>query len=260
MNELFIGGGGYDGITYIGALEYIHKNKLLDLKRFYGCSIGSLIGVLYSSGCNPLEMLTLFLEENIKDVVNYDINNIDKKCILDDSLLEKLASMINKYHNENITFLEFYESTKIDINIYATNITKNEYFTFNKENTPKVRVKDAIKASMSIPFLFRPVEIDGELYIDGCCKNIFGSPPDNHFILGYAIIGVSKKNDYVLSVLKSMIKIDKPSCTFLIECNKLVDIYEYGNLKTKNNLKIFDMYKAGINFSKTVLPIGIHGF
>jgi len=260
MNELFIGGGGYDGINYIGALEYIHKNNLLDLKRFYGCSIGSLIGVLYSSGCNPLDMLSFFLEENIKDVVNYDINNIDKKCILDDSLLEKLASILEKYHDENITFLEFFNKTGVDINIYATNITKNNYSILNKENNPKVRVKDAIKASMSIPFLFRPVEIDGELFIDGCCKNIFGSPPDNRFILGYAIIGVSKNNDYILKVLRSMVSIYKPRCNFLIECNKLTDIYEYGNLKTKNNLKIFHMYKSGINFCKSKLPIGIHGF
>jgi len=42
MNELFIGGGGFDGFTFLGSLEYIHKNNLLDLKRFYGCSIGSL--------------------------------------------------------------------------------------------------------------------------------------------------------------------------------------------------------------------------
>jgi hypothetical protein len=113
---------------------------------------------------------------------------------------------------------------------------------------------------MSIPFLFRPVEIDKELYVDGCCKNLLGSPPDNRFILGYAIIGIIDKNNYITDILKSMINTSKPRCNFLIECIKTTDIYEYGKLNIKDNFKIFKMYKSGIDFSKKELPIGIHGF
>ena len=54
MNDLFIGGGGYSGFHFIGALEYIHQKKLLDLKNFYGTSIGAL-KVHYT-----------FLEQNLK--------------------------------------------------------------------------------------------------------------------------------------------------------------------------------------------------
>ena len=62
MNDLFIGGGGYSGVLFIGALEYIHENKLLELKNFYGCSIGSLIGCLYIFGYTPKHIIIKFLE------------------------------------------------------------------------------------------------------------------------------------------------------------------------------------------------------
>ena len=64
MNDLCIGGGGFTGISFIGSLEYLDKNNLLDLKNFYGTSIGSLIGVAYIIGIKPIEMLTFILKLN----------------------------------------------------------------------------------------------------------------------------------------------------------------------------------------------------
>jgi predicted acylesterase/phospholipase RssA len=69
MNDLFIGGGGYSGFTFIGALEYIHQKELLDLKNFYGTSIGALIGVLYISGTQPRCMINLFQKINIEEII-----------------------------------------------------------------------------------------------------------------------------------------------------------------------------------------------
>jgi predicted acylesterase/phospholipase RssA len=57
MNDLFIGGGGFRGVMFIGVLEYLHEKKLLDIKNFYGTSIGSLIGILYISGIKPKDMI-----------------------------------------------------------------------------------------------------------------------------------------------------------------------------------------------------------
>ena len=76
MNDLFIGGGGYSGIMFIGVLEYLHENNLLNLKNFYGCSIGSLIGILYLSGYTPKEILSKFMELNLNEIVKYDFYNI----------------------------------------------------------------------------------------------------------------------------------------------------------------------------------------
>ena len=57
MNDLHIGGGGFSGIMFVGILEYLHENRLLDIKNFHGTSIGSLIGILYISGMKPKDII-----------------------------------------------------------------------------------------------------------------------------------------------------------------------------------------------------------
>ena len=187
MNDLFIGGGGYSGFHFIGALEYIHQKNLLDLKNFYGTSIGALIGTLYVSGTEPKSMINMFQKIKLEDIVKYEFTNI-QNGLLDDSLLDTLVSFVTDKYKADINLYEFSKITKVNINIYATNVTKNEYTCLSNETNPEVKLKDALKASMSIPFLFKPVEINGEIYIDGCCKNLYGSPPKEIFIRGYSII------------------------------------------------------------------------
>ena len=122
MNDLFIGGGGYSGFTFIGVLEYIKTKKLLDLKNFYGTSIGSLIGILYISGMDPKAMVNNFLKLNLNEIIKYDIMNFgSRNCIIDDKLFETLIGFLWDYHSEDITLQQFSEKTNVNVNIIVTN-------------------------------------------------------------------------------------------------------------------------------------------
>ena len=254
MNELFIGGGGYSGIMFIGALEYINEHKLLDLKNFYGCSIGSLIGILYVSGMAPKHILGKFLELDLSEIVKYNIN-YDNKCLIDDTLLDSLMEILWCKYSEEITLKEFSGDTSVNINIFVTNVTTNEYINFNNEDYPEIKLKDAIKASMSIPFLFKPVKINGENYIDGCCKNIYGSPPDNRYILGYSIILKTDNKDlsYFSDVLHSMSSGTKPNSVYTIVCKNMGNPGMYMNLNKLDTHFILEMYKNGIEHARETL-------
>ena len=224
MNDLFIGGGGYSGVIFIGALEYIHEKKLLDLKNFYGCSIGSLIGCLYISGYTPKSILSKFLDLNLEEIVKYDFNNLpSENYIIDDDLLDTLIGFLWEYHEFDVTLSQFSNIHKVNVNIYTTNITKNLYTNFNNKDFPDVKLKDALKASMSIPFLFKPININGDMYIDGCCKNLYGSPPSEVYICGYSLIlnSLSINKSYITNVMSSMLTKVKPRSTLLIECDNL---------------------------------------
>ena len=256
MNDLFIGGGGYSGVIFIGALEYIHQKKLLDLKNFYGCSIGSLIGCLYICGFAPKSILSKFLDLNLEEIVKYDFNNLpSENYIIDDDLLDTLIGFLWEYHEFDVTLSQFSNIHKVNVNIYTTNITKNLYTNFNNKDFPDVKLKDALKASMSIPFLFKPVNINGEMYIDGCCKNLYGSPPAEVYIRGYSLIlnSISINKSYVANVMSSMLTRVKPRSTFLIECNNILNPNTYLNLNKLDERNILDMYKRGINFAKESL-------
>ncbi len=256
MNDLFIGGGGYSGVIFIGALEYIHQKKLLDLKNFYGCSIGSLIGCLYICGFTPKSILSKFLDLNLEEIVKYDFNNLpSENYIIDDDLLDTLIGFLWEYHEFDVTLSQFSNIHNVDVNIYTTNITKNLYTNFNNKDFPDVKLKDALKASMSIPFLFKPININGDMYIDGCCKNLYGSPPSEVYICGYSLIlnSLSINKSYITNVMTSMLTKVKPKSTFLIECDNILNPDTYLNLNKLDERNILDMYKRGINFAKEYL-------
>jgi len=256
MNDLFIGGGGVSGVVFIGCLEYIHENKLLDLKNFYGCSIGSLIGCLYISGNTPKNMLSKFLELDLADIVKYNFNNImTKNFIVNDSLLDNLIGLLWDSINENITIKEFCDNYNVNVNIYATNISKDKYTNFNNVDYPNVKLKDALKASMTIPFFFKPVVINGDTYVDGCCKNLYGSPPQDVYICGYSIISHAgcMNESYGAQLMTAMCYKSIPRSTFIIDSYYKLDSNIYLNLDSFDGKIIIDMYKKGIYIAKYIL-------
>ena len=254
MNELFIGGGGFDGFTFLGALEYIHKNNLLDLKRFYGCSIGSLLGLMYISGKTPTEILNYLLLIDSKEIIRLDIRNISiTNSIFDSSALDTLINGID-YPSET-TLGDVYEKSGVHVNIFVTNVTLNEYQNLNSIDNPDMQLKDAIKASMSIPFLFPPVIINNNTYIDGCCKNLYGSPPDDRYILGYSIIGKHCSNGYFSNILHTLINLKEPRGCFIIRCDKKDNNSKYFNVDSIDKLEFIQMYSDGVKFAKDQLQL-----
>jgi NTE family protein len=252
MNDLFIGGGGYSGFHFIGALEYIHQKKLIDLKNFYGTSIGALIGILYISGTEPKCMVNMFQKINLEEIIKYDFTNI-QNGLIDDTLLDTLIGFVTDKYNTDINLSEFAKITNVNVNIYATCVTRNEYVCLSNETNPDVKLKDALRASMSIPFLFKPVEINGEIYVDGCCKNLCGAPPEEIFIRGYSIILNNKTLGYPFQVIRSIFTRKIPNSTFIISIENVVDANVYLNLDKMRSKFIIDMYRNGIYTAKRIL-------
>ena len=67
----------------------------------------------------------------------------------------------------DITFMELYNKTKILYTVNSFNISKCECDYFNYQNTPDIKVLDAIMASCSIPLLFPSYNINNNYYYDG---------------------------------------------------------------------------------------------
>ena len=258
MNDLCIGGGGFTGLSFIGSLEYIDKNELLDLKNFYGTSIGSLIGVAYIIGIKPIQMLNFILKLNLNEIVNYNIENFASYHILDEKLLDNLIEVLfikEDNINYDLTIKDISDKSGININIYVTNLTDNKYESFNNKDTPNIKIIDALKASMSIPFLFKPVKINDKLYIDGCCKNIIGIPPDDIYICGYTIILETTEGNYISDVLNALIYRPKPRTTFLVKCKPILPLNTYGQLNKIDNNSMIKMYKHGISATREMCNI-----
>ena len=189
-NILCLSGGAMKGVAYIGVFrkleELVHSRKLLEqdiafkdseckipiinINTICAVSVGSIFSLIYLIGFSYIEMLEEVLKKNFEQLKNIRIMNFANKFGLDsgENFLNWLKELMNKKgYDSNITLLDFYKKTNIDFQIMATNLNKYCYKRFNYIDTPNVKVLDAIRMSISIPFVFTANKFDNDIYVDG---------------------------------------------------------------------------------------------
>jgi NTE family protein len=172
IKNLILSGGGSKGFCFVGAIEVLYNNSLLnDIDCYIGTSIGSFIVSLLCLGYTPDELSCLILNFNFKKLEpNIDVENIFNLLGLDCGskftiFIKKCIKM--KSNNENITFKELYELTKKKLIISATCLTDNTIHYFDYKNNPDLPIWLAIRMSTCVPFIFEPVKYNDKLYVDG---------------------------------------------------------------------------------------------
>jgi predicted acylesterase/phospholipase RssA len=163
-------GGGINGAYFLGAVQFLRMLKQ-DWKGFAGTSVGALLAFFCTLKLPVHEMIAIFSETMSQwDAVEvYPREAISTRAVIDHSLIVKAIStqLLRKFNKTDMTFKELFEKTGIEFVVCAQNLNKIKSTLFRQETTPDVSVVSAIAASMSIPLVFPPVEIDGDLYIDG---------------------------------------------------------------------------------------------
>ncbi len=145
-----LGAGASKGFSHIGVLKVLESNKI-PLHMIIGTSAGSFVGSLYAYGYNAFELQRLSFAIEKDDIIDFTIpdNGFIKG--------ERLEGYINR-------ILENKPMEKLRIPFYAvaTDIQSGREVVFGKGNTGT-----AVRASCSIPGIFRPVNISGRMYVDG---------------------------------------------------------------------------------------------
>ncbi len=70
---------------------------------------------------------------------------------------------VEKKSGSTVTFKDFFNMTGVDLVVTGTNVSKNRTAYFSVGYTPDFSVAEAVAISMSIPLIFKPVLIDGEV-------------------------------------------------------------------------------------------------
>ena len=211
MVNLTIGGGNFRGLAFLGALEHLHSNNLLtNIDEFYGCSIGSIIGILYLIGYTPKELLDIMIDVNFSNFWDFNLNNLDiNYSLLGYSFINFIINVFQKKEDINITFIEFYNKYSININILCVSMSKHEIVKFNHINFPNVKVLTAMQASSTIPILFPAIKIENDYYIDGCSKCLSGCQYENNngyiIKLEQNVNIINNFHDYVSELFKTLL-------------------------------------------------------
>ncbi|RJQ40903.1 MAG: patatin-like phospholipase family protein [Nitrospiraceae bacterium] len=145
-----LGAGASKGFAHIGVLKVLESNKI-PVHMIIGTSAGSFVGSLYAYGYNAFELQKLSFSIEKGDVA--DLTIPDNGFIKG----EKLEAYINRILKNTPL-----EKLKIPFYAVATDIQSGKEVVFGTGNTGT-----AVRASCSIPGIFRPVNISGKVYVDG---------------------------------------------------------------------------------------------
>jgi len=150
---LALSGGGARGLAEVGVLQAIDECGLKP-SCISGTSIGAVIGSLYAAGMKPTAMLELLSGKGFLNLFRL------KPSLLGLLGMKYLQEVLDK--NLPATF----EELQIPLHVFATNLAKGSCVDFHSGE-----LRRPILASASIPILFEPVEINGEMYVDGGVLN-----------------------------------------------------------------------------------------
>lgn len=191
FRTIALGGGGIKGVLHIGALLELSKHQPLVFPNgIYGSSVGSIIAT-YVAFELPLSKMVPLMREYLsmdKLTPKFKFENISSafstKGLYSMDVFE--TTLIEMFDKAGLDL----KDTKIGeahmpLHIVSSNISKGIPTIFSKD----IRLLDALKCSCCIPGLFRPIELYGQLYVDG---NIFAP----------CIASVVPKDTFVLSLLK----------------------------------------------------------
>jgi len=220
---LVLSGGGAKGMAHIGLIEALEENNI-PIDYISGTSIGSIVGAMYAMGYSPREMLDLFMS---KDFHYWQTGKIEDNYFY-----------YFRKPNETPEFVRFTvpiplkDSTDVMGSILPTNlinpIQMNQAFMglfaqanavsdgdFNNLMVPFLCMAsdvynkrpiifrsgdlgDAVRASMTFPFVFKPIVKDDIPLFDGGLYDNFPVRPMVNafrpdFIIGSAVAGTSRR-------------------------------------------------------------------
>jgi NTE family protein len=180
---LALSGGGALGLAQIGVIQWLEENHI-PVDRMAGTSMGSIIGVMYATGMSPAEMQKLAegidWNEALLPEPKYRQLSYRRKQDRRDYQVEAALGVKHGLRGPNgfdpglsvgllldrIAFSESgiasFDELPIPFRCVATDMQSGDRVVLHSGSLPR-----AVRASMAIPGVFTPVEIDGRVLADG---------------------------------------------------------------------------------------------
>jgi NTE family protein len=203
---LVLSGGGARGAAHIGVLKALEELRI-PIDAISGSSMGAVVGGLYAAGVPAAEIENLMTSINWQDAfsdrpsredlsfrrkqddvdfpVRIPLGVKGGKVLLPKGLIQgqKLQQVLRSA-TLPVAHVERFDDLPIPFRALATNLESGEAVTLDHGD-----LTAALRASMSIPGVFAPVEIDNRVLVDGGVAN--NLPIEEVRALGAEVIIVS---------------------------------------------------------------------
>jgi len=186
---LVLSGGGSRGAAHIGVIKALEENHI-PINYIVGTSIGAIIGGLYAIGYTPAEMEDFIASDSFNRLISgtlseqniYFFRKEDQNAswiAFDFNLKKKLSSLlptnlISPYEMD-FKFLEIFSPASAVMNYNFDNcLIPYRCVAADVDSSKSVVLRNgdltsAIRGSMSIPFVFKPITINGRLVLTVAC-------------------------------------------------------------------------------------------
>jgi len=195
---LVLSGGGAKGLYHVGIIKALEENDI-PVDYVSGASMGAIVGSLYSMGYSPEEMIRFFESDSVQnwltgeipndfqyyfkkegttpDMVSINFKGL-KTSTKGESTLKLPTSLISPYLLD-IAFTQMmqgaswaagenFDSLVVPFRCTASDIYNKQTIVFKDGSLPF-----AVRSSMAIPLIFKPLKKDTTLLYDGGIFNNF---------------------------------------------------------------------------------------
>jgi len=265
---LVLSGGGAKGLAHIGVLKALEENNI-PIDYVMGTSMGGVVGGFYASSYSPQEIDSIARSQNFQNWIDGefpdDFNtyyfksnpnpqwleiNLGVDSTFEANLRPKLANDLilnfalgehtaraNQIANENF----------IDLFVPFTAVG-SEIFTQKSVYMDKGNLGQVLRATMSVPYVYKPVKIDGEFIFDGGIYDNFPATRLRNMYKPDVLIGVNVATKIFEEYPEDDKKLISNSLLFMImdkvNPNDLGDSSIFIEPNT-DNITGFDFNKAG---------------
>ena len=155
---LALSGGGARGIAHIGVLKALERANI-QIDYLAGTSMGGLISAVYAAGLTPAEIESIALEyRQARKLLKLADPTIPRQGLFHG----KQMHVFFEEHLKNRKFSDL----RIPLTLVAVDLNSRKEVHLNEGS-----VADAVRATVSIPGVFTPIERDGQRLVDGGLLN-----------------------------------------------------------------------------------------
>lgn len=278
---LVLSGGGAKGLTHIGIIRALEENNI-PIDYITGTSMGAIVGSLYAMGYSPDDMEALLKSEDFKrwysgeveeEYMYYFKKNLPTPEFLNirlsfrDSLKIKpqfLPSSVVDPVQMNLVFIDLYarataacggdfDKLFIPFRCVASDVYNKKQLVMKRGD-----LGDAVRASMSFPFMFKPIEIDSVLAYDGGIYNNFPTDvmrDDFHpdIIIG-SVVATNptkpKEND-LMSQIENMVM--QKTDYSIPDSEGIVMTFKYDDINLMDFQRINELHDIGYNRTMSMM-------
>jgi NTE family protein len=154
-----LAGGGTRLPAHLGVLHALNELQI-EFDNIVGVSGGSIIASMFASGLSIDEIKEIALRTNYTQFTGHSLFKLIRNGGLSSGdVFEKWVDN----HLKGKTFSQM----NIKLHLVATDVRSGKPVIFNQENTPNMKVSEAVRFSMSIPLVFSFKPFGKHLMVDG---------------------------------------------------------------------------------------------